>query len=86
MRKPESDNEFVGCRVSLIKWVATYMQQIKKNSDGGPSSIVSTHSAPPSHPSSAHEEESQSESAHPSLECCMYFGSFDNDINFLKLL
>lgn len=47
------------------------MQQTKRNGEGGPSSIVSV----PSHSSSTHEDEIQSESTHPSLDCCklVYF-------------
>ncbi|CAH1364634.1 unnamed protein product [Tenebrio molitor] len=65
LRKPEAESEFIFCRVSLIMWVASYLHQTKKNADGGPASIIhSTNSAL----AAPHEEDSQHESAHASLE------------------
>ncbi|KAB0803388.1 hypothetical protein PPYR_00358 [Photinus pyralis] len=65
-RKAEADNEFVACRVTLIKWVATYMQHIKKATDPNLTSI-STQTIPSSHITALHDED-QLESAHPSLD------------------
>ncbi|XP_018324376.1 probable Rho GTPase-activating protein CG5521 isoform X2 [Agrilus planipennis] len=71
LRKPEADNEFVACRVSLIKWVANHMHQLKKPTDSSLPSLgnvsnsgtqVSIHQ-----PAVAHEEP-QHDSAHPSLD------------------
>ncbi|KAK4884388.1 hypothetical protein RN001_000659 [Aquatica leii] len=67
IRKPEADNEFITCRVSLIKWVATYMQHIKKNIDLV-SSTTSTQTVLPPQISSLHDEDVQSDSVHTSLE------------------
>ncbi|RZC33539.1 hypothetical protein BDFB_003365, partial [Asbolus verrucosus] len=51
--------------VSLIMWVASYLHLTKKNADGGPASLThSTNNAPVA----PHEEETQHESAHPSLD------------------
>ena len=70
LRKPEAESEFIYCRVSLIMWIASYLHQTRKNIDGGPASMThSTNSAPVG----SHEDETQHESAHPSLESSEFF-------------
>ncbi|KAF5297114.1 hypothetical protein FQA39_LY02694 [Lamprigera yunnana] len=66
IRKSEADCEFIACRVSLIKWVATYMQHIKKTTDAITTSIT----IPPtsSNQISSLQEEDQSDSTHTSLD------------------
>ncbi|KAK9694345.1 Rap/ran-GAP [Popillia japonica] len=63
VRKPEADNEFVTCRVSLIKWVANYMHQTKS----GPNSMTSA-SSPGNHGSQHEDDIQQDISAHTSLD------------------
>ncbi|KAG5874289.1 hypothetical protein JTB14_005719 [Gonioctena quinquepunctata] len=65
-RRPESENEFVHCRVTLILWVINYLHQTKKPNDGGagPASIQS----PSQQSHISHEDESQHDSSHPSLD------------------
>ncbi|XP_049877742.1 probable Rho GTPase-activating protein CG5521 [Pectinophora gossypiella] len=68
------DDDYVGCRVTLIKWVASYAHYMKKQgSDGGqPSSMTSTgshfpHSGTPTPAASLHHEEETSFTVgHPS--------------------
>ncbi|KAG7298073.1 hypothetical protein JYU34_018843 [Plutella xylostella] len=70
------EDNYVLCRVTLIKWVANYAHFVKKpGSDSGqPSSIVSTGSHPPhfSSPTPAvsmhHEEETSFTVGHPSAD------------------
>ncbi|XP_074027407.1 probable Rho GTPase-activating protein CG5521 isoform X2 [Leptinotarsa decemlineata] len=66
IRKPESENEFVHCRVTLILWVINHLHQTRKTHDsiGGHSSIYS----PSQQSQLTHEEESQQDSSHPSLD------------------
>lgn len=67
MRKPEQETEFVGCRVTLIKWVANYMHlQVQKKFDGGGNSINSVTSQ--SQQQQSHEESGEHEIAHASLD------------------
>lgn len=71
IRKFELENEFTHCRVALIMWMASYMHQLKKNTDGGSPSLIS-HSATST--SSAHQDDDcQHESAHASLDSSWFF-------------
>nr|CAI5843999.1 unnamed protein product [Callosobruchus analis] len=70
MRRLESENEAVHCRVSLIMWVTNYMHQAKKNSEAGGVGTSQNQVQPiPQHQPyhSTHEDESH-DSAHPSLD------------------
>ncbi|CAH1981298.1 unnamed protein product [Acanthoscelides obtectus] len=71
MRRLDSENEAVHCRVSLIMWVTNYMHQAKKNNEGGGAGPPQNQQFQPSpqqqHYHPTHEEESH-DSAHPSLD------------------
>ncbi|CAG9106107.1 unnamed protein product [Plutella xylostella] len=79
------EDNYVLCRVTLIKWVANYAHFVKKpGSDSGqPSSIVSTGSHPPhfSSPTPAvsmhHEEETSFTVGHPSADSSAPPGSIE---------
>lgn len=67
LRKQEADSEFVACRVSVIKWIANYMHQTKKHSDGHQQQVVNP--VPAGGGTHQDDEMHQSEAgAHTSLE------------------
>ncbi|XP_050506318.1 ral GTPase-activating protein subunit alpha-1 isoform X2 [Diabrotica virgifera virgifera] len=71
LRRPESENEFVQCRVSFILWTINYMHQTRKSQDKegsvGPPSIQNMQS-PSQHSHTSHDDDSQHDSSHPSLD------------------
>ncbi|XP_057662756.1 ral GTPase-activating protein subunit alpha-1 [Diorhabda carinulata] len=69
LRRPEIENEFVHCCVSLILWIVNYVHQTKKTHDNkdansiGPSSIQNLQGS--------HEDDPQHDSSHPSLDSAL---------------
>lgn len=69
MRRPEQETEFVACRVTLIKWVANYMQvQVQKKFESGHFMGGNSHSVTPQPQQQNHEENAEHEIAHASLD------------------
>ncbi|CAG9861658.1 unnamed protein product [Phyllotreta striolata] len=74
LRKPESDNEYVHCRVILILWAINYLHQTKRGHDNRDSASIPSvqHAQSPSqysqHSHDSHEEDTQHDSSHPSLD------------------